>query len=101
MTITLIPTVASTEGIQKEALIAELPTLDTLEEYAGSISLAELPILSFKHCTDEQGNVYEQLGFVVTARWSVNGNLWVAGAGFQVNYTDFITKTRNAFTQAL
>lgn len=101
MTITLIPTVASTEGVQKDRLIAELPELDKLANYVESISLGELPVLSFNHCTDTQGNVYEKLEFVVTARWAVNGNIWISGAGFQVDYTDFLNKTRNAFTQAL
>lgn len=105
MTITLIPTiptVAALGAMSKDEIQNNLPILDFLLESTEQSRLTDEPIgVRFSVATDEQGNTYEKLEFIIAARWYVNGDLWVSGAGFKVNFSEFITQTRNAFTQAL
>lgn len=102
MNITLIPTIANPEGISKELIQEALPTLDSLFKEVKEVALTGKPAtLTFLNAADEQGNTYKDMEFIIAARWYVNGDLWVSGAGFKVNFSEFITQTRNAFTQAL
>lgn len=41
------------------------------------------------HLTDDEGTVYETLNFNIQSVYKVDGDLWVSGNEFRINYTKY------------
>lgn len=102
MTIHITHAVETTEFLASfpEVPESELPAwLAAQEAYGLENELNSMGSFFVNRAVSSEGDVFDNLEFRITARFTLNGETYIEGSGFRFNYSEYIRDARAAIAE--